>query len=151
MNTNLLVGYLLMTFSPVKNAPLENDCSQLRKFSLSCFSPDFFISFQVDCKLILPIPMMTLLASCKFAAGKQNLIKEVLVVSQPGTPMRTVCTSFKQQQYWLVGCCRYLPLPLPEYENLISNETKKTKNLTSTHLIRNFRVSFPHRRGIIVS
>ena len=88
-----------MTFSHVKNALLESDCSQLRNFSLSCFSPDFSISFQVDCKLTLPIPMVTLMASGKFAAGKQYLIIEVLVVSQAGTPMLTVCTSFKQQQY----------------------------------------------------
>ena len=49
--------------------------------------------------LTLPIPMMTSLASGNFAAGKQYPIKEVLVVSQAGTPMRMVCTSFKQQQY----------------------------------------------------
>ena len=33
---------------------------------------------------------------------------KVAVVSQPGTLMRSLCTSFKQQQYWLVGWCRHL-------------------------------------------
>lgn len=34
--------------------------------------------------------MMTLLTSGKLAAGKQNLIKEVLILPQPGTPMQKV-------------------------------------------------------------
>lgn len=34
--------------------------------------------------------MMTLLTSGKQAAGKQNLIKEVLILPQPGTPMKKV-------------------------------------------------------------
>ena len=38
----------------------------------------------------LPIPMMTLLSSGKHAAGKQNLIKEVFILPQPGTPMQKV-------------------------------------------------------------
>ena len=38
----------------------------------------------------LPIPMMTLLTSGKLAAGKQNLIKEILILPQPGTPMKKV-------------------------------------------------------------
>ena len=38
----------------------------------------------------LPIPMMTLLTSGKLAAGKQNVIKEVLILPQPGVPMQKV-------------------------------------------------------------
>ena len=34
--------------------------------------------------------MMTLLSSGKFAAGKQNLIKEIFILPQPGTPMTEV-------------------------------------------------------------
>ena len=34
--------------------------------------------------------MMTLLTSGKLAGGKQNLIKEVLVLPQAGTPMQKV-------------------------------------------------------------
>ena len=34
--------------------------------------------------------MMTLLTSGKLAAGKQNLIKEVLILPRPGTPMQKV-------------------------------------------------------------
>ena len=34
--------------------------------------------------------MMTLVTSGKLAAGKQNLIKEVLILPQPGTPMQKV-------------------------------------------------------------
>ena len=34
--------------------------------------------------------MMTLLTSGKLAAGKQNLIKEVLILPQPGTPIQKV-------------------------------------------------------------
>ena len=37
---------------------------------------------------------MTLLTSGKFAAGKQNLIKEVLILPQPGTPMQKVSCKF---------------------------------------------------------
>lgn len=49
---------------------------------------------EMGCKLTLPIPMMALLTSGKLAAGKQNLIKEVLVVSQPGTSMSSVVYQF---------------------------------------------------------
>lgn len=45
---------------------------------------------QLDESFSLPIPMMTLLTSGKLAAGKQNLIKEVLILPQPGTPMQKV-------------------------------------------------------------
>ena len=34
--------------------------------------------------------MMTLLSSGKFAAGKQNFIKEIFILPQPGTPMTEV-------------------------------------------------------------
>ena len=34
--------------------------------------------------------MMTLLSSGKFAAGKQNLIKDIFILPQPGTPMTEV-------------------------------------------------------------
>ena len=34
--------------------------------------------------------MMTLLSSGKFAAGKQNLIKEIFILPQPGTSMTEV-------------------------------------------------------------
>lgn len=66
---------------------------------------------EVDCKLTLPIPMMTLLVSGKFAAGKQNLIKEVLIVSQPGTPMRTVVDQFTKvyQQMAVILVQKYGP------------------------------------------
>ena len=34
--------------------------------------------------------MMTVLSSGKFAAGKQNFIKEIIILPQPGTPMTEV-------------------------------------------------------------
>ena len=34
--------------------------------------------------------MMTLLTSGKHAAGKQNVIKEIFILPQPGTPMQKV-------------------------------------------------------------
>lgn len=43
---------------------------------------------ETDDNFTVPIPMMTLLTSGKQAAGKQNLIKEVLILPQPGTPMK---------------------------------------------------------------
>lgn len=38
----------------------------------------------------MPIPAMTLVTSGKHAAGKQNLIKEVLVLPKPGVSMDKV-------------------------------------------------------------
>lgn len=43
---------------------------------------------EMDDNFTVPIPMMTLLTSGKQSAGKQNLIKEVLILPQPGTPMK---------------------------------------------------------------
>lgn len=43
---------------------------------------------ETDDNFTVPIPMMTLLTSGKQAAGKQNLIKEVFILPQPGTPMK---------------------------------------------------------------
>ena len=44
----------------------------------------------MDDSFTVPIPLMTLLTSGKLAAGKQNLIKEVLILPQPGTPVKKV-------------------------------------------------------------
>jgi len=49
---------------------------------------------EVDGNFSLPIPMMTLLTSGKLAAGKQNLIKEILILPTPGTPMKKVVHQF---------------------------------------------------------
>ena len=50
----------------------------------------FCSTWQPDSKFSLPIPMMTLLSSGKFAAGKQNLIKDIFILPQPGTSMTEV-------------------------------------------------------------
>ncbi|KAK3750975.1 hypothetical protein QZH41_009129 [Actinostola sp. cb2023] len=44
-------------------------------------------SNQEQSEFTMPIPAMTLLTSGKYAAGKQNLIKEVLVLPKPGVTM----------------------------------------------------------------
>lgn len=49
---------------------------------------------ELDKSFSIPIPMMTLLTSGKLAAGKQNLIKEVLILPQAGTPMLKVVHQF---------------------------------------------------------
>ena len=66
---------------------------RMPSFSLSYYR-DFYLYqafiLQLDESFSIPIPMITLLTSGKLAGGKQNLIKEVLILPQPGTPMQKV-------------------------------------------------------------
>ena len=50
--------------------------------------------------------MMTLLTSGKLAAGKQNLIKEILILPEPGTPMKKVSLLFL---HLLLLCHLHIP------------------------------------------
>ena len=74
---DILICWLnIYDFFALEEQPLWSGFSHLRNFSLSCFSPDFSISFQVHCELTLPIPKVTLLANVKFANGKKLTIIE---------------------------------------------------------------------------
>ena len=41
--------------------------------------------------MTVPIPVMTVLTSGKWAAGKQNMIKDVMISPKPAVPMKQVC------------------------------------------------------------
>ena len=59
-------------------------------YNLFCFYCAFVSSPQTPNEFRLPQLVMTILASGKLAAGKQNCIKEYMVIPRPDMPLKEV-------------------------------------------------------------